>query len=150
MSLYVYVVQYGDALKVGQTSRLEERYADYQRDARRDGVRFVPLFVTPAHLEADENERAVLAEFRPAGQRTEYLTDVDPDEVIGFIQQLPQTPPPPRGEVTEWITRDEASARTGWSTERISRYIRGGHLRARKNEITKRVRVAANDLEAIQ
>lgn len=89
---HIYVVQIGTTVKVGESGTPGGRFTDYVRDAGRYGLDFVVHWVSPAHREVFENERALLTRFRPPGQRDEYLRTADPDEVAAFAQSLPMTP----------------------------------------------------------
>lgn len=142
----VYVVRYGSRVKVGRTANLRARYGQYRRAAEVADIAFEPLFEIPMHPEADVIERAVLDRFRPAGQRHEYLADVDPAEVIAFLRELPDAPVVERVEVAEWAPRIAAAERAGVCLVTLDRYLASGRVRTRKNKITKRVQVAIDDL----
>lgn len=146
MSGYLYVIHIGNVIKVGKTRDLAQRYATYQRDADQYGMTFTPLFATDRHKEVDANEAAVLDRFRPAGQRHEYLRDVDPDEVIAFARTLPCTHPVVV-EPTAWISRKEAMARLQVGPGSFDRYVKAGRIRARKNG-RNRVFVPVEDLDS--
>lgn len=146
MSGYLYVIHIGNVIKVGKTRDLGRRYATYQRDADQYGLTFMPLFATDAHEEVDANEIAVLDRFRPPGQRREYLRDVDPEEVIAFIQALPRTPPA-IPEPTAWIPRMQAMERLRVGPGAFDRYVKAGRIRARTNG-RNRVFVPVEDLDS--
>lgn len=146
----LYLVRYGDKVKVGITYDLVSRYRTYRSAARRDGLEFAPLLELPLHPEASANERAVLDRFGSRGSRSEYL-DADSNEVIRFIQTLPCTSIPDRERIREseqWLDRADVARMLGVSTVTLARYSRTGQLPPYKNSITNRVRFRVEDVRA--
>jgi hypothetical protein len=147
---HLYVVQIGTTVKVGISTGPNARFVDYRRDARRYGLTFDVLWISPAHLKAEENERAVLTRFRRWPQRDEYLRNVDANAVVTFAQALAFTPVEARpAGVDRWISRDEGAAILGTTVQTLERHIRNDDIRRRKNPITGRVTVSSVDCEHI-
>lgn len=141
---HLYVVQIGTTVKVGISTGPNTRFDEYRRDARRYSLTFEVLWVSPPHAEAEENERKVLAQFRPPGQRDEYLCDADGAAVVTFAKSLtfaPVTPHTTAGK--HWINRHEGARILGATVQTLDRYIAGGNIRAQKT--ASRVMVSAND-----
>jgi predicted site-specific integrase-resolvase len=55
---------------------------------------------------------------------------------------------PPMSKNKEWISRAEAATRIGVNVATIDRYVSKGVIRSRKNELTRRVTLSAEDVEA--
>lgn len=87
---YLYVVEIGEYVKVGISSNVERRCRKHAADARKFGLHYEPLMFLEPHLEAQENERAVVREFRGTTKGTEYL-EADSVDVLRFVSELPTT-----------------------------------------------------------
>lgn len=150
----LYVVRIGGQVKVGQTSRLVRRMGVYRTEARRYGVAFEQLYASDQHPDVVTVERIVLDRFRPFDQRHEYLVDVDPAEVVAFARDVvagkrPEAPAQLDEDAEPWLTRQEAAEQLGVSLSTLTRYAAAGHLRTRRNPITKRATVCPADLRKL-
>lgn len=148
----LYLVRYGDQVKVGISYDLIGRVRTHRLAAYHAGLAFEQLLALPPHPEAIANERAVVERFGKPGSRSEYL-DADPDEVIAFIRTLPCTPVPERERIRQseqWLSRAETARALGISDQTLARYARTGQLPPYKNELTKRVRFRVEDVRAFR
>lgn len=146
----IYAVQLGHLLKVGRTGNPATRLATYKREARKWGVDCRVLYVSSRHKEAIANERAVLDRFRPAGQRGEYLADVDSTEVVQYMQGLACTPPAAPGEGSPWVSAAIAAELVGVSMATLDRYALAGYVEHHRNSVTRRVSYHIDQLAALR
>lgn len=143
--LYLYLVKIGTTVKVGISDSPQARLADHRSAAQRSGEEFEVLAGVPRHVEARENEKAIVQRFAAPGSRSEYLS-ADAADVLSFLETLPcSLVPHPE---TEWLTRYQAAERLHTNVRTVDRWVERGWL-TRYETPSGRARFMAEDVEAL-
>ena len=131
LEAHIYVVEFSDGrLKVGFTRNPESRLKQLKGDAASAGVEVAQTWTSPSHVEAAENEKALIewcSKTSQARYKREYFKGVGFQEARQFARGLPMS------KATERQLA-EREARSAAVTEGLKSIVRGTHPALRRTE----------------